>query len=74
MMKLIELTAILYNKKCEEEFYNICRILDGEKITVSDKYSANKIWYWGLNRWGKKWPETEYDIREQITNEQNKRT
>lgn len=68
MSKLIETTAMLFGKREREEWdcllYYLKKGLPFEEYnkTRKKKTAAVKIWFWALKRWGKSWPETEYNI------------
>jgi hypothetical protein len=66
MNKLMVAAVHLYHHKSNEAFELILQAFDGEYDPDAQKDpNPQKLWSWGLNRWGMEWSQEEYRIREE---------
>lgn len=61
MNKMMLAAIRLYHKREKESIKDLFEsISDG----IPRKYNnSHKIWFWGLNRWGREFSFAEYDVR-----------
>lgn len=61
--KLIFAAIKLLHKRERQSFEEICSAFSGTYVPPTYKYDYHCVWFWGLKRWKKRWPELEYKIR-----------
>jgi len=52
----------LYHKREQEDVRNFLEAFKTGNIFENN--NSTDIWFWSLNRWGRKFPDREYELRE----------
>ncbi len=65
MNKFIIATIKLYHQKRKEAFEDMINSINNIPYPERKGASVDKVWFWGLKRWGRYFEEKEYDIREE---------
>ena len=64
MNKFIIATIKLYHQKRKEAFEDMINSIRNNTTYPKRKgASVDKVWFWGLKRWGRYFAEKEYDIQ-----------
>ena len=61
--KLMDAAIRLYHDKEEEQFKRVFEALNLGNLEFTNT-NPEKIWHWGIARWGKDFSYREYEIRE----------